>query len=155
MDRPLLLLSLTAKASEKTFESTISAGKWTVNDAILTDLAEGELTVLAETSDIAGNPASATNTIIKDTAANITTRFDGKGDEYLNLVETPITDLFGAVANIEDGQTVTITIADSSGAEKIYTTTVKNGKWTVNNADLTSLAEGQLTVTTTAYRYCR
>ncbi|WP_318471273.1 T1SS-143 repeat domain-containing protein [Photobacterium leiognathi] len=135
---------------EKTFESTISAGKWTVNNANLTDLAEGELTVLAETSDIAGNPASATNTIIKDTAANITTRFDGKGDEYLNLVETPITDLFGAVANIEDGQTVTITIADSSGAEKIYTTTVKNGKWTVNNADLTSLAEGQLTVTTTA-----
>ncbi len=135
---------------EKTFASTISAGKWTVNNADLTDLAEGELTVLAETSDIAGNPASATNTIIKDTAANITTRFDGKGDEYLNTVETPITDLFGTVENIEDGQTVTITIADSSGAEKIYTTTVKNGKWTVNNADLTSLAEGQLTVTTTA-----
>ncbi|GAD30247.1 autotransporter adhesin [Photobacterium leiognathi lrivu.4.1] len=135
---------------EKTFESTINAGKWAVNNANLTDLAEGELTVLAETSDIAGNPASATNTIIKDTVANITTRFDGKGDEYLNIVETPITDLFGTVENIEDGQTVTITITDSSGAEKIYTTTVNNGKWTVNDADLTTLAEGQLTVTTTA-----
>ncbi|WP_318491659.1 T1SS-143 repeat domain-containing protein [Photobacterium leiognathi] len=135
---------------EKTFASTISAGKWTVNNADLTDLADGELTVLAETSDIAGNPASATNTIIKDTAANITTSFDGKGDAYLNTVETPITDLFGTVENIEDGQTVTITITDSSGAEKIYTTTVNNGKWTVNDADLTSLAEGQLTVTTTA-----
>ncbi|WP_318506185.1 T1SS-143 repeat domain-containing protein [Photobacterium leiognathi] len=135
---------------EKTFESTISAGKWTVNNANLTDLAEGELTVLAETSDIAGNPASATNTIIKDTVANIKTSVDGKGDEYLNLVETPITDLFGAVENIEDGQTVTITITDSSGADKIYTSTVNNGKWTVNDADLTSLAEGQLTVTTTA-----
>ncbi len=135
---------------KKAFESTISAGKWTVNNADLTDLADGELTVLAETSDIAGNPASATNTIIKDTVANITTRFDGKGDEYLNIVETPITDLFGAVENIEDGQTVTITITDSSGAEKIYTTTVNNGKWTVNDADLTTLAEGQLTVTTTA-----
>ncbi len=135
---------------EKTFASTISAGKWTVNNADLTDLAEGELTVLAETSDIAGNPASATNTIIKDTAANITTRFDGKGDEYLNTVETPITDLFGTVENIEDGQTVTIAITDSSGAEKIYTTTINNGKWTVNDADLTTLAEGQLTVITTA-----
>ncbi|WP_237156720.1 T1SS-143 repeat domain-containing protein [Photobacterium leiognathi] len=135
---------------EKTFESTINAGKWAVNNANLTDLAEGELTVLAETSDIAGNPASATNTIIKDTMANITTRFDGKGDEYLNIVETPITDLFGTVENIADGQTVTITIADSSGAEKIYTTTVNNGQWTVNDADLTTLAEGQLTVTTTA-----
>ncbi|WP_407082395.1 T1SS-143 repeat domain-containing protein [Photobacterium leiognathi] len=135
---------------EKIFESTISAGKWTVNNADLTDLADGELTVLAETNDIAGNPASATNTIIKDTAANITTRFDGKGDAYLNTVETPITDLFGAVENIEDGQTVTIAITDSSGAEKIYTTTVNNGKWTVNDADLTTLAEGQLTVTTTA-----
>ncbi|WP_318438378.1 T1SS-143 repeat domain-containing protein [Photobacterium leiognathi] len=135
---------------EKTFESTISAGKWSVSNADLTDLAEGEITVLAESTDIAGNPASATNTIIKDTAANITTRFDGKGDAYLNAVETPITDLFGAVENIEDGQTVTITIADSNGAEKIYTTTVNNGQWTVNDADLTSLAEGQLTVTTTA-----
>ncbi|WP_318518770.1 T1SS-143 repeat domain-containing protein [Photobacterium leiognathi] len=135
---------------EKTFESTVSAGKWTVNNADLTDLAEGEITVLAETTDIAGNPASATNTIIKDTSANITTNFDGKGDEYLNLVETPVSDLFGTVENIEDGQTVTITIADSSGAEKIYTTTVNNGKWTINDADLTTLAEGQLTVTTTA-----
>ncbi|WP_318476770.1 T1SS-143 repeat domain-containing protein [Photobacterium leiognathi] len=135
---------------EKTFKSTVSAGKWTVSNADLTDLADGELTVLAETSDIAGNPASATNTIIKDTAANITTSFDGKGDAYLNTVETPITDLFGTVENIEDGQTVTIAITDSSGAEKIYTTTVNNGKWTVNNADLTTLAEGQLTVTTTA-----
>nr|WP_233217596.1 Ig-like domain-containing protein [Photobacterium sp. GB-1] len=135
---------------EKTFESTVSTGKWTVSKADLTDLADGELTVLAETTDIAGNPASATNTIIKDTAANITTSVDGKGDAYLNAVETPITDLFGAVENIEDGQTVTIAIADSSGAEKIYTATVNNGKWTVNDADLTSLAEGQLTVTTTA-----
>ncbi|WP_407083602.1 T1SS-143 repeat domain-containing protein [Photobacterium leiognathi] len=135
---------------EKIFESTVNAGKWTVNNADLTGLAEGELTVLAETSDIAGNPASATNTIIKDTAANITTRFDGKGDEYLNTVETPVSDLFGTVENIDDGQTVTITIADSSGAEKIYTTTVNNGKWTVNDADLTTLAEGQLTITTTA-----
>ncbi len=135
---------------EKTFESTISAGKWTVNNANLTDLAEGELTVLAETTDIAGNPASATNTIIKDTSANITTSVDGKGDAYLNLVETPVSDLFGAVENIEDGQTVTIAIADSSGAEKIYTTMVNNGKWTVNGADLTTLAEGQLTITTTA-----
>ncbi|WP_318409907.1 T1SS-143 repeat domain-containing protein [Photobacterium leiognathi] len=139
-----------SQSLEKTFESTINAGKWTVNNADLTDLAEGELTVLAETSDIAGNPASATNTIIKDTAANITTSFDGKGDEYLNIVETPITDLFGTVENIEDGQTVTITITDSSGAENIYTTTVNNGKWTVSGADLTTLAEGQLTVTTTA-----
>ncbi len=135
---------------KKAFESTISAGKWTVNNADLTDLADGELTVLAETSDIAGNPASATNTIIKDTSANITTNFDGKGDEYLNLVETPVSDLFGTVENIEDGQTVTITITDSSGADKIYTTTVNNGQWTVNDADLTTLAEGQLTVTTTA-----
>ncbi len=134
----------------KTFESTVKAGKWAVNNADLTSLADGELIVLAETTDIAGNPASATNTIIKDTTANITTRFDGKGDEYLNVVETPVSDLFGTVENIEDGQTVAIAITDSNGTEKIYTTTVNNGKWTVNDADLTTLAEGQLTVTTTA-----
>ncbi|PSW66042.1 RTX toxin [Photobacterium leiognathi subsp. mandapamensis] len=131
---------------EKSFETTVIDGKWTIEDADLTDLAEGELTILAEIVDIAGNPASATNTIIKDTLADISANFDGKGDEYLNRFEIPVTDLFGHVENVEDRQPVTITITDSNGVEKTYTTTVINGAWTIDDADLTALAEGELTV---------
>nr|WP_318476879.1 type I secretion C-terminal target domain-containing protein [Photobacterium leiognathi] len=131
---------------EKTFETTVIDGKWAIEDADLTDLAEGELTILAETVDIAGNPASATNTIIKDTLADINANFDGKGDEYLNRFEIPVTDLFGNVENVEDGQPVTITITDSNGVEKTFTTTVINGAWTIDDADLAALAEGELTV---------
>nr|WP_318418052.1 type I secretion C-terminal target domain-containing protein [Photobacterium leiognathi] len=131
---------------EKAFETTVIDGKWTIEDADLTDLAEGELTILAETVDIAGNPASATNTIIKDTLADISANFDGKGDEYLNRFEIPVTDLFGNVENVEDGQPVTITITDSNGVEKTFTTTVINGQWTIDDADLTALAEGELTI---------
>ncbi|MCP4955207.1 MAG: RTX toxin, partial [Photobacterium aquimaris] len=131
---------------DKSFTTTVIDGKWTIENADLTDLAEGELTILAETVDIAGNPASATNTIIKDTLADINANFDGKGDEYLNRFEIPVTDLFGNVENVEDGQSITITITDSNGLEKIHTTTVINGKWTIEDADLTDLAEGELTV---------
>ncbi|WP_129583744.1 hypothetical protein, partial [Photobacterium aquimaris] len=131
---------------DKSFTTTVIDGKWTIEDADLTDLAEGELTILAETVDIAGNPPSATNTIIKDTLADINANFDGKGDEFLNRFEIPVTDLFGNVENVEDGQSITITITDSNGLEKIHTTTVINGKWTIEDADLTDLAEGELTV---------
>ncbi|PSW76077.1 hypothetical protein, partial [Photobacterium angustum] len=118
---------------EKSFETTVIDGKWTIEDADLTDFVEGELTVIAETVDLAGNTSSATNTIIKDTFTGISADFDGKGDEYLNRVEIPVTDLLGKIENVEDGQLVTITITDSNGLEKIYTSTVINGNWTVDN----------------------
>ncbi len=64
-------------------------GHWHINDTDLSTLAEGELTIVAETIDIAGNPATATNTIIKDTLADITANFEGNGDNYLNRVGSP------------------------------------------------------------------
>ncbi|WP_235869043.1 Ig-like domain-containing protein [Photobacterium kishitanii] len=131
---------------EKSYKTTIVNDKWAIEDADLTGLSEGQLTILAETVDIAGNPTSATNTIIKDTLADINANFDGKGDEYLNRFEIPVTDLFGNVENVEDGQPVTITITDSNGIEQTYTTTVTNGAWAIDDADLTALAEDELTV---------
>ncbi|MBP2698698.1 RTX toxin [Photobacterium sp. CAIM 1937] len=134
------------KGAELSLETTIIDGKWTVNDADLSSLAEGELTVLAETVDIAGNPASATDTITKDTLADITANFEGNGDEFLNRFEVPVTDLFGSVDNIENNQPVTITVTDGKGVELSFETTIIDGKWTVNDANLSSLAEGELTI---------
>ncbi|MCW0469324.1 hypothetical protein OH492_10565 [Vibrio chagasii] len=47
--------------------------------------AEGELTVVANTIDIAGNPTTATDTIVKDTLAKCAQVFDDGGDSVLNI----------------------------------------------------------------------
>ncbi len=145
-DQPILITITDSQDKTLRFETINDDAAWQINDADLSSLAEGELTVLAETVDIAGNPASATSTIIKDTLATITADFEGNGDRFINQAEASTTQLFGSIANIEDGQTVTITVTDSQGLEKTFESTVNAGKWTVNNADLTGFAEGELAV---------
>ena len=49
--------------------------------------AEGTLTVEATVADIAGNTATSSDTIVKDTLADISVDFDGFGDEYYNSAE--------------------------------------------------------------------
>src|SRR5262244_3201219 len=59
-------------------------------------------------------------------------------------------DITGTTSGVADGQTVTVTILDSSGQVKdIYTTTVANNVWSVNvsSPDARSLADGSYTVT--------
>ncbi len=51
------------------FSTAVVNGAWSIDDADLSTLADGELTITAETIDIAGNPATATDTIVKDTSA--------------------------------------------------------------------------------------
>ncbi|MBD8511083.1 RTX toxin [Photobacterium sp. CAU 1568] len=129
-----------------TTEATVSAGVWSVDDLDLSSLADGELTVLAETTDLAGNPASNTDTILKDTQAGLTVTIDGKGDDFLNAAEAPVSDLSGTVDNVEDGQIVSVTVTDVNGDTVTKGTTVSGGVWSVDDLDLSSLADGELTV---------
>ena len=129
-----------------TVQATVSAGVWSVDDLDLSSLADGEMTVLAETTDIAGNPASNTETIIKDTQAAVTVTIDGKGDDFLNAAETPVSDLSGTVENVEDGQLVSVTVTDMNGNTVSQDATVTGGVWLIDDLDLSSLADGELTV---------
>ncbi|MFA0087213.1 RTX toxin [Vibrio sp. 10N.261.51.F12] len=134
--------------NELVFTTTIASdGSYELNDLDFSGFNEGLLTVDATTTDIAGNPASSTDSIVKDTRAFILVRFDGGGDNYLNAEEVPADTIFGLTKNIEAGQTVSIQVIDKNGLSLSFTSVVEsNGSFTVNDQDFSSLAEGELTV---------
>ncbi|PMM60768.1 RTX toxin [Vibrio splendidus] len=128
------------------YTTTVSGGTWTLTLQDYSGFSEGELTVVANTIDIAGNPTSATDTIVKDTLASITAAVDDGGDGVLNSFEIQSARFFGTVQNVEDGQTVNIRISDSTTNVIVLTATVMNGAWFVEGVDLTSFADGSITI---------
>lgn len=119
---------------------------YVVNGVDLTSLAEGDLQVDAIIADDFGNSITANDSTIKDTLANIEVDFDGFGDEFYNKFEVNNGALVGTVTNVEDGQTISITITDSKGLSVSYSTIVSGNSWTLENQDYSNFAEGELTV---------
>jgi len=133
-----------------TFSTDISAGKWSINSADLSSLNEGNLTFTATAVDIAGNPASDTTDVNKDTLADVTINFEQQmSDSVLNSIESDNENLFGSVTNIENGQFVTVTVADSLGSVLTFNTQVIASHWLIAKSDLSSLSDGLLTAQVT------
>ncbi|WP_061040126.1 type I secretion C-terminal target domain-containing protein [Vibrio coralliirubri] len=128
------------------YTTEVSGGTWTLTLQDYSSFAEGELTVVANTIDIAGNPTTATDTIVKDTLANITAAVDDGGDGVLNSFEIQSAKFFGTVQNVEDGQTVNIRISDSTTNVIMLTATVIDGAWSVEGVDLTSFSDGGIQI---------
>ena len=139
-----------------TFQATLDAsGNWSVPNVDLSGLNDGDLTLTAETVDQAGNPASITDTVVKDTSAEITALYDDLQQPegitgYLNAVEGQSASFGGTVTGIEDGRVVAITITDINDDTLTFSATVTGGAWQVNGEDLSSLAQGDLTLTVVA-----
>ncbi|MCA6719551.1 RTX toxin [Vibrio sp. 1409] len=127
-------------------ETVVTGGSWSLDDVDLSGLSEGTLTVVAESIDIAGNPATSENTIVKDTLASVTVDVDDGGDGYLNIEERQSVTLSGQVSDVENGQTVSVTVQDSLGAMLSFNAVVVDGMWQVEGANLSTLADGALTV---------
>ncbi|MDF4951676.1 RTX toxin, partial [Vibrio parahaemolyticus] len=127
-------------------ETVVTGGSWSLDDVDLSGLSEGTLTVVAESIDIAGNPATSENTIIKDTLASVTADVDDGGDGYLSIEERQSVTLSGQVSDVENGQTVSVTVQDSLGAMLSFNAVVVDGMWQVEGANLSTLADGALTV---------
>ncbi|MEZ8737920.1 Ig-like domain-containing protein [Vibrio sp. 10N.239.312.D08] len=130
----------------ESYTAIVSGGEWSLIGQDYSAFAEGTLTVEATVTDIAGNTATSSDTIVKDTLADISVDFDGFGDEYYNLAEITNGALVGTVEDVEDGQTITITLTDSLNVSQVYTTTVVGGNWTLTGQDYSGFAEGILTV---------
>ncbi|MBW8186544.1 T1SS-143 repeat domain-containing protein [Shewanella nanhaiensis] len=146
--RPVLITVSDSAGNSLTFNATVRNGVWFVTDADLSSLNDGQLTLYAETSDFEGNSASATNTIEKDTSpVEITIEILTGSDDTLNQFESPLTSLTGRTLNIEDGQTVTITVTDESGRQLTFEAEVTNNAWQLDNLDLSSLVDGQISAT--------
>ncbi|OMO32073.1 RTX toxin [Vibrio sp. 10N.261.45.E1] len=128
------------------YTTAVSGGTWTLTLQDYSNFAEGELSVVANTIDIAGNPTTATDTIVKDTLASITAAVDDGGDGVLNSFEIQSAKFFGTVQNVEDGQTVNLRISDSTTNVIVLTATVENGAWSVEGVDLTAFSDGSITI---------
>ncbi|MEH0124911.1 hypothetical protein V6258_25220, partial [Vibrio alginolyticus] len=85
-------------------------------------------------------PATSENTIIKDTLASVTADVDDGGDGYLNIEERQSVTLSGQVGDVENGQTVSVTVQDSLGAMLSFNAVVVDGMWQVEGANLSTLA---------------
>ena len=133
-----------------TFSAVVSGGAYLVDDADISALADGELTFTATVTDAAGNPATASTSNIKDSIALISIDVETGLDDYIDHAEQTAVDIAGTVTNIEDGQTVTLTITDKNGSSLSFTTTVVAGAWQVNDVDLSSLANGELSFSASA-----
>ena len=129
--------------------TTVIAGAWSLNALDLSDFADGTLTASATVTDLAGNPATSSTTINIDTQASITVQIIDN-DGVINAVELTQVIVNGTVSNIENGQTVTVTLSDANGNSRQVATTVVNGAWTLPPQDLTGFDDGSLTATANA-----
>lgn len=139
-----------ASLQKLTFVTTVDGSSWQISNVDLTSFVEGDITTIAETQDIAGNPARSSTTIVKDTQAIITIEIDDGGDNILNVEERLSVRLFGTVNNIEDGQSVSITILDSSGQSLQFETVVIDQKWELDNVNLSEFVDGVVTASASA-----
>ena len=140
--------ALTVTANGKTYAATVLAdGTWSaaIPSADVSALAAGTVTVTVEGQSSAGNPVTINHDVTVD-LANVAISIDAiASDDVINAAEKGADlVLSGTTANVEENQTVTITLGGKS-----YTATVDaEGKWTatVPSSDLTGLKEGDASV---------
>ena len=136
------------EGNNKTFLTLVIDGSWEVPNADLSGLVDGQLIVVANTTDDAGNPATATTDFIKDTLAEITISVDTGVDDVINVDEANAVNISGNVIGVEDEQTITLTVTDGINT-LTFTSIITSGAWLVENADLSSLNDGDLNYTAT------
>ncbi len=140
--------ALTVTVNGKTYAATVLAdGTWSaaIPSADVSALAAGTVTLTVEGQSSAGNPVAINHDVTVD-LANVAISIDAiASDDVINAAERGADlVLSGTTANVEENQTVTITLGGKS-----YTATVDaEGKWTatVPSSDLTGLKEGDASV---------
>ncbi len=143
--QPIEITIIDTSGQSLTYSTTVSGNNWSINSVDLTPLQDGKLTVVARVTDIAGNPAVSTETILKDTLAQLTIMFNDGGDGVLNITESANVTVFGTATGIENGQSLAVTLTDSAGATLNLNTQVASNSWSVSGLDLTTFAEGIIT----------
>ncbi len=100
-------------------------------------------------TDKAGNPATDSEQAILDSDSADLPGIDlaAIGDGNLSVAEAKAVELKGTTSNVEDGQTVTLTVTDVNGKQVTFTATVTDGKFsTTVDLGASGLADGTFTV---------
>lgn len=138
-------------------KSTFTAVSSTVYTLVVIPTANFEGNVLVDVAanvatDLNGNNsvAAAQNVQAVDTLApTITVSTPISGDSRVNATEATVFSVGGTSTNAV-GRTVTVTIADTSGATADITATATvqaDGTWVINSTNISSLVDGNLTIT--------
>ncbi|MDH3698468.1 MAG: Ig-like domain-containing protein [Flavobacteriaceae bacterium] len=115
-------------ATTITATATVTGGVWTAPDADISGLTNGTITVNADVTDIAGNPATQATSNIEHDLTSPTLSIDVvAGDDIINAIEddSPVT--ISGTTDAEDGQTVTLILNANT-----YTTSVTGGTWSLD-----------------------
>ncbi|WP_349304517.1 Ig-like domain-containing protein [Pseudoalteromonas sp. S2893] len=126
---------------------TVIDGQYSFENVDISSLNNGTITATATVSDLAGNTASANDSVILDQLASVTVAINDTADNVINgNDENTAVSITGNVANIENGQIVTVIVSDANNSET-FTAEVIDGAYTITNADLSALNDGTLTAT--------
>ncbi|NJB38204.1 hypothetical protein, partial [Croceivirga sp. JEA036] len=131
-----------------TTSATVTGNAWTATDADISGLNNGTITVTADVTDVAGNPATDNDPITLDNTVptiDITTPIEG--DNIVNATEDGDVTISGTTTGVEDGQVVTVTFDDGVNPPVTTTATVSGNTWTATDADISGLDNGTITVT--------
>ncbi|WP_174870853.1 Ig-like domain-containing protein [Pectobacterium polaris] len=144
--------TVTTTLNGKTYSGTIGGdGTWsiTIPSADLSNLSDGNYSVVTHLTDAAGNTTTTTQTIIVDASplnAPVVTIGTFAGNNIIDGAEARVSQVIsGTSKNVEQGQTVTI-----SFNSKAYTAQVlSNGSWstTISDTDMALLVNGSQTIT--------
>ncbi|WP_210440033.1 hypothetical protein, partial [Vibrio crassostreae] len=106
------------------FTATVTDGAFsTTADLTGKGLVDGAITVKADVTDTAGNAAtdSENATLDADNADLPTIDLTTVGDGNISVDEADEVTLSGTTTNVENGQTVTLTVTDSQGNTAQFT----------------------------------
>ena len=137
-DGQIVTVTLSDGVTTLTTTATVSGNTWTATDVDVSSLTDGNITVTADVTDVAGNTAvTATTTLVKDTAApnmdqlKITNIVDNTGD-YSSVT------MYGTGAEV--GNTIAIYDEDDN---LVATATVQSdGTWSVDISNLSNTPVG-------------
>jgi len=131
------LVATHGDGSSSEYQTTVDQdGNWTITDIDVSNLDDGTITYTVNAIDGAGNTGSDMRTATKTTVAitSITDPIGAASQSHVVITGTG-----------QAGATVTVLVSDGDVSSSEYTTTIgQDGNWTIEDIDVTTLADGSL-----------
>ena len=126
------------------------SGNWSISATNLVTLADGTVTILATATDATGGTNTASTTILKETRTSVSISTPVAGSTVNALQENAVTVSGTAGANDTIVVTFTDTTTPTPSTVTADATANGSGAWSISPTDLTSLADGTVTISATA-----
>jgi hypothetical protein len=111
-------------------------------------LNNGDITISADVSDAAGNPATKENTRVnqENHGQSVSLYTNLEIDDVVNGTEDETVTVSGTSTGVEEGQTVLVRLSDGTTHVDTTATVSANGTWSATDADISMLNNGDITI---------